>query len=1223
MTPTFAHLNDLTSDDWAAVDAVVERFETAWHRGERPPLDPHLPAGGLRRAALQEIVRGELEVRLKAGEAARVENYLQQFPEIAADANLVLGLLAQEHELRQRREPHLALDEYQRRFPQHAAALAARLSSPDHTSVAAQPPVAPVRTPSPAIDSGVTLVAVLTEGRLLEPSQLVELASLQAVHADPRPLARELVQRGWLTPWQVNQLFLRRAGELRLGPYLLLDRLGEGGMGTVYRARHSVMRRLVALKVIRRDRLANTDMVRRFYREVRAVARLSHPNIVLAHDAAQVDGTHFLVMEFVDGEDLARVVRQRGALPVAEACEYVRQAALGLQHAHEQGLVHRDVKPGNLLLGRTAAGGTIKVLDLGLARLAQAAGEQTAGELTGAGGIVGTPDYLAPEQARESHTADVRADVYSLGCTLYFLLTGRVPFPGGTFAQKVLRHEQANAVPVEQVRPEVPAALGAVVKKLMAKRPEDRCQTPLEVAAALLPFCPPGAALSGTVPVPVVVVPVLATAVPASEGTVAAATAGVQTIDLTGQGAAAGEQTQPLLPPAPSPGTLARVGAWVRHSPRRAAAIASGALLLVCLLLFLRGGSGGGGGADDPDGGGGAGARWPLDNLKPVVPAAGQLDWLPEGLVTVLGSARGRHWGPVRAVAFSPDGKLVASGGDDELICVWQADTLEEYRLLRGHKGPVRSLAFTPDGRLLSGGADRTVRLWDVKRRKEVLKLEGHTDPVACLAVSVDGTRALSGGAGAVDCTVRLWSLAGAGQELAVFRGHTEEVTQVGFLPNGKQVISGDSKGGVFAWDVATRAKARQVSVGQGDYSPRIVAFTPDGRWAFTDAPGEGEADRWDASTGKLVDRIVVPLANMGSISPDGRFAGFARRDTVSVCDALTWKVLRVFKANEVFAIALAPDGRRVVSGNMGGVVQIWDVQSGKEITPRPGHTFAVHAVTIAKDGRRVLTGGADKTVRLWDLASSPPGQEVKRLEGHAGTVTRVVFVEGGQRGASTGADGTTRCWDLASGKEQRRLEEAALGFSADGRLAAVQRLNRATVLVLATGEEIRTAVYGKDKSITAAALTPDGRRLALLYSYLCMVWDFRSASKEHGLNLGSRPVIATVFSPDGESLLLGDDGGGMRLLDLATLKQDGRPRALAGIVTPISGVAWSPSGKLAAGSSSSGKIMVWDVATGQPLQEWQLPGAVHGIAFAPDGRHLLTANGNGTAYVIRLRSAP
>jgi serine/threonine-protein kinase len=270
--------------------------------------------------------------------------------------------------------------------------------------------------------------------------------------------------------------------------YEILEPLGEGGMGQVYKARHLRLDRIVALKVIHPERLTQPDAVKRFYREAQAAARLAHPHLVTVYDVDEVGGTHFLAMEYVEGTDLGRWVKEHGPLPAVQAGDYVRQAALGLQHIHERGLVHRDIKPSNLFL--TANQTLVKVLDLGLARLNQPVStEQISAELTQTGMVMGTPAFLAPEQARDSRRVDIRSDIYSLGCTFYYLLTGRVPFPGVGLAEVIVQHQLDEPEPIEKLRSDVPAGVVSVLRRMMAKRPEDRYQTPAEVATALAPFC--------------------------------------------------------------------------------------------------------------------------------------------------------------------------------------------------------------------------------------------------------------------------------------------------------------------------------------------------------------------------------------------------------------------------------------------------------------------------------------------------------------------------------------------------------------------------------------------------------------------------------------------------------------------------------------------------------------------------------------------------------------
>jgi formylglycine-generating enzyme required for sulfatase activity/tRNA A-37 threonylcarbamoyl transferase component Bud32 len=264
--------------------------------------------------------------------------------------------------------------------------------------------------------------------------------------------------------------------------YEVLRLLGRGGMGAVYQARHKVMNRLVAIKVVHEKLVGNAQAVERFRREVHAAAQLHHPNIVTAFDAELAGSTWFLVMEFVEGTDLAKYVQMNGPLPADRACDFIRQAALGLEHAHEKGMVHRDVKPHNLML---TAGGQVKVTDFGLARLVREAA--SSGGLTGENVLLGTADYLAPEQAEDAHKVDIRADVYSLGCCLYHLLAARPPFASGALLQKLKAHASAPP-PLDELPATTPVGVIAVLARMLEKTPSRRYQTPAEVARALAPF---------------------------------------------------------------------------------------------------------------------------------------------------------------------------------------------------------------------------------------------------------------------------------------------------------------------------------------------------------------------------------------------------------------------------------------------------------------------------------------------------------------------------------------------------------------------------------------------------------------------------------------------------------------------------------------------------------------------------------------------------------------
>jgi len=304
---------------------------------------------------------------------------------------------------------------------------------------------------------------------------------------DAEALARQMVRDGKLTQLQATTVLESKQAFLVFGDYVLLEKVGEGGVGEVFKASHRRADRVVALKVLRSESLDSPDMVKRFHQEVKVAARLTHPNIIATFDASQQDGLHFLVMEYVDGCDLAALVRGNGPLSVSQALDYVIQTAQGLDHAHREGIVHRDVKPANLLLDRD---GTIKILDMGLARITDRDEDVPVGatleqRLTKRGQVLGTVDYMSPEQATDTRGADHRSDVYSLGCTLYSLLTNKPVYTGDSAIMKLMAHCEAEIPALDALCAEVPARLNKVFAKMVAKKPDDRYQSMSEVIADL------------------------------------------------------------------------------------------------------------------------------------------------------------------------------------------------------------------------------------------------------------------------------------------------------------------------------------------------------------------------------------------------------------------------------------------------------------------------------------------------------------------------------------------------------------------------------------------------------------------------------------------------------------------------------------------------------------------------------------------------------------------
>lgn len=342
-----------------------------------------------------------------------------------------------------------------------------------------------------AITSVDDFLEQLGQSNLFGPEQLSQLRSNLPSdnNIEARKLAVVLVKRGLLSRWQAEKLLAGKKFNFVLGKYKIIEQIGKGGRGDVYKAEQMGLDRIVALKVLPKELVSKKEAVERFKREAQVASRLSHGNIINCYDAECEGDTHFLVMEYMDGKDLNRWLDEAKPLPVNWSCEVIRQAALGLQHAHAQGMVHRDIKPSNIL----ASGQTVeerpvaKLLDMGFARIVSEAEDEEV-RLTRPWQVFGTPDYMSPEQAESTANADIRSDIYSLGITFWKLLVGDLPFQGGSPLQKLIARAKRDAPPVREFRPEVPEEVAAIVAKMLARLPDERYQAPGEVAAALTPY---------------------------------------------------------------------------------------------------------------------------------------------------------------------------------------------------------------------------------------------------------------------------------------------------------------------------------------------------------------------------------------------------------------------------------------------------------------------------------------------------------------------------------------------------------------------------------------------------------------------------------------------------------------------------------------------------------------------------------------------------------------
>lgn len=705
--------------------------------------------------------------------------------------------------------------------------------------------------------------------------------------------------------------------------YRIVCSLGAGGMGAVWLAEHTVMGRAVALKVIRPEFLSRPGAVERFRREVRAAAQLHHPNIITAFDADEAGGAHFLVMEYVPGEPLSDVVR-RGPFPVVEACRACRDAALGLAHAHAAGFVHRDIKPGNLI---RATDGTVKVLDFGLVTMG-ASGEGLTGEQI----VMGTPDYIAPEQAEDARSADARSDVYSLGCTLHHLLAGRVPYPGGSALQKLDAHRDPGRQPGSI--PEIPAALAAVLAKMTAKNPANRYPTTLAVAAALEPFCSATGAVGPPPRRPrrrvVVALALLVLAGLAAGGVLYKIERDNEVITI--------EADDPDIEI-----VMKRNGELVRIVDRK------------------------------------TDKSWELDTKKLRLSPGGALTIdLPGGEPLVI-----RRNGDVAVVirrqvkpapAIPPAAKPPAPA---------TIPVLKAYRVLKGHTELVRSAIFSADGKTVySCGDDGFVIVWDVETGRETARF-GHRGR-AMNAALVDGGRTLlvgvqPKGLGGSLSSLIAWDLT-TGKEAAPFPKpqKPERLSHVVGSPNGKQAAVLLLDGTVQVWDIAGRKllrtwNAKGPLVGANYYYH--CAWSPDGRHIAV--AGDNGLSVWVAETGTLVHRFpLFPTGLTGcGFTPDGRWVLASAWDgMIRGFDLTNWQRVAEFPASKYAGTvgatrwAVTPNSRYWVGGCLiEGTVR--DLVTDRIVARLEGHELVIHCFSVSADGTLAVSVSDDKTVRVWRLS--------------------------------------------------------------------------------------------------------------------------------------------------------------------------------------------------------------------------------------------------------------
>ena len=760
--------------------------------------------------------------------------------------------------------------------------------------------------------------------------------------------------------------------------YEVLDELGRGGMGVVYKARQIGLGRIVALKMILAGGHAGAAELARFKTEAEAIARLQHPGIVQVYEVGEHEGKPFFSIEFCEGGGLDQKLAGN-PMPPEKAAELSEMLARAMHAAHQAHVIHRDLKPANVLM---TASGQPKITDFGLAKKLDEAGQ------TNTGAVMGTPSYMAPEQAEGRKEIGPATDVYALGAILYEMLTGRPPFKAATAFDTIMQVVSEEPVPPTQLNAKAPADLETICLTCLQKDARRRYPSAEALAEDLSRW------RRGE--------PIQARPVGSIERAwrwgrrnpaVAALAAAVIVVLLAGIGIST------------SFAILASKNAReARAEAKKADVIRHGFQMTAASQACQQNEV--------------ASAEAYLEEVSPGFQQTWEYRHLRDLCRRKALTFKG-HTGSVSAAAFRSDGHRIVSGSADKTVKVWDSVTGEVLLTLEGHKGIVTCVAFSPDGkRIVSGSADQTLQMWDAETGKNMLTFTGHTDIVKSVAFSPDGKRVVSG---SQDKTVTVWN-ADTGEKLLALEGHQGNVDSVTMDPDGKRIISGSSDKTVKVWDAGT-GRLLHTLAGHTE-AVSCVAVGSDGKRIVS-----GSVDNtvivWDSGTGKQLITLKGHTESVMSvaISPDGLHIVSGSLDkTVKVWDAGTGHDLLTLKGHTlvVSCVAISHDGKRILSASHDRSLKVWNTHAIPERFTLKGHTDKILAVAISPDSRLVVSGSADHDLRMWDART---GDDRRTLKGHVDKVLGLAWSADGKHIVSGSADRKVKVWDALTGRELLSLE--------------------------------------------------------------------------------------------------------------------------------------------------------------------------------------------------------
>jgi WD40 repeat protein len=956
-----------------------------------------------------------------------------------------------------------------------------------------------------------------------------------------------------------------------ISDYEILGRIGQGATSTVWRARHLETNREVALKLINASSLG--PMVRRrFEREVEIAARMEHPHIARLYGSGIQGGYFFCAMELVDGVTLDQYVRDR-KLDRRQILDLMATICEAVQYTHQRGVIHRDLKPANILV---SADGQPHVLDFGLAKSLLLDGQLET--FTVDGTVAGTLGFMSPQQAAgQSEVVDTRSDIYSLGAILYCLLTGRTPHDlSGSRIQAVRRAAEEDVIRPRQVDPTIDGEVEAVLLKALAREPAGRYSSAGAFADDLRHYLQ-GEPISARPPTLVYFLRKRVRRYRARL-TIAAAvllcllgTAVYAFVEISAASHIARKNEQIAKEKAAEAERQAQVASNAR-------ALAETRLVAGLTLAgdgFAANGWYAAARKSYREAWNASGAAAPPS----VSVSSGMLLTYIEGAPPLLGpdgehrSAGGfaGHAGHVTCVAVSPNGKIIATGGDDLTVRLWDAATGLEIQRCESPQSRPNSLAFSPDGAtVLTGCEDSQVSLWEVRTGKLLRTYWGNGARVLAVSWFPKGRKFISAG---FDQTIRIFDVE---QDNAIADVPVNALlTSVVLSPDGKLALSSSDDRTVRLWDMQTKKKLRDLTAGKVSFRALTVAFSRDGKLA---AAGD--------------DRGVVRIWN--------------------VADGSEYKTFQPQRSSPIFSLAFSPRDRYLVTGSSDRMVRIWEVGTGA-LTVFTGHGGPVRGVATTPDGKRCVSVGDDSTARLWLFNREAERQVIGRaIPG----LSEVTVSADGRTAWTAGGTNPVQRWDIEGGVLLQDLgseskDVTSLARTADGRFLIVGHVNGKVSLWDAQAGKLLNRFTAHQGKVNAVAISNSGDIALSGGDESIRVWDLRTATVLREYRGHSQPVLAVALSPNGEKALSGGRDQILRLWDVQTGKD---VLVLPGHNRSINSVAFSHDGLKAISGSNDTSVRLWDVQTGRQLQVFMgHMNAVLTVTFSPDDQLIASASADAS----------